>query len=139
MFTISRAARRFDALANRALSTDGLSFLEGLILAAIFFEASRQIKPSELARTFDTTRANISHIVSSLERKGLLQRKIDPEDARAYLLTLKPSGRRCALRVISTFERLQQLFEEEVGKKVLGEAIHVVMTLEALANSCDVL
>jgi len=35
----------------------------------------------------------VSHCVSSLEAKGLLQRKIDPEDARAFLLTLETAGK----------------------------------------------
>lgn len=134
MFTVGRAARRFEALASRAFLNDDLSFLEGLVLAAIFFESPRQIKPSDLAEAFGTTRANVSHSVSSLERKGLLQRRIDPEDARAYLLTLKPSGKKCALRVISTFEKLQQQFEKEVGKRCLVDAIHVIKRLESLAN-----
>jgi DNA-binding MarR family transcriptional regulator len=135
MFAVSQAARRFDALANRALAPDDLSFLEGLILAAIFFEAPRRTKPSELAATFGTTRANVSHTVSALEAKGLLEREIDPHDARAYLLTLKPTGRRCALRVIHTFDRLQEAFEEEAGKKSLGEAIKTVRALEQLSDS----
>jgi DNA-binding MarR family transcriptional regulator len=135
MFAASRAARRFDALANRALAADDLSFLEGLILASIFFEAPRKIKPSDLAETFGTTRANISHTVSTLEAKGLLQREIDSSDARAYLLALKPSGRKCALRVIHIFDRLQESFEKEVGKRALGEAIKTVRTLETLSDS----
>jgi len=135
MFAVSRAARRFDALATRALAADELSFLEGLILAAIFFEAPRRIKPSELAETFGTTRANVSHIVSALEAKGLLLREIDASDARAYLLALKPSGRRCALRVIQIFDSLQDAFEKEAGKRALGEAIRLVKSLEQLSDS----
>jgi DNA-binding MarR family transcriptional regulator len=135
MFAVNRAARRFDALANRALAADDLSFLEGLILAAIFFEAPRRAKPSELAETFGTTRANISHTVSALETKGFLEREIDPSDARAYLLALKPSGRRCALRVIHVFDKLQNAFEKEVGKRSLGETIKVVRSLERFSDS----
>ena len=90
MFAINRAARRFDSLTALVLAADNLSFLEGLVLAAMFFEAPQQVKPSQLAETFGTTRGNVSHCVSSLEAKGLLQRRIDPADARAYLLTLKP-------------------------------------------------
>src|ERR1700733_13495481 len=103
MFAVSRAARRFEALAGRALAEDNLSFLEGLTLAALFFEAPKMVKPSHLAETFGTTRGNVSHCLSSLEGKGLLQRRIDPEDARAYQLALKPQGKRCALRVIGAF------------------------------------
>jgi DNA-binding MarR family transcriptional regulator len=94
MFAVGRAARRFDALAARALAEDELGLMEGLVLAALFFEAPKPIKPSQLAETFETTRGNVSHCVSSLEAKGLLQRRIDPDDARAFLLILKPQGKR---------------------------------------------
>jgi len=134
MFAVTRAARRFDALSTRALAADNLSFLEGLILAAIFFEAPRRVQPSELAGTFSTTRANISHTVSALEAKGLLHREIDPGDARAYLLALKPQGRKCALRVIRTFDSLQDSFEREVGKRALSDATRIVQSLETLAD-----
>ncbi len=134
MVAVNRAARRFNSFVDRALAGDGLSFLEGLVLAAIFFEAPRQIKPSQLAETFATTRGNISHSISSLEAKGLLQRKIDPEDARAYLLALKPAGRRCAMRVIRAHDRMQQAFEKEIGKAALADALKVIRELEALAR-----
>ena len=133
MFAVTRAARRFDALAANALGDDGLSFLEGLTLAAVFFEAPRLVKPSQLAETFGTTRGNVSHCISSLEAKGLLQRKIDPEDARAYQLMLKPQGRRCALRVIGAFDKLQKVFETEIGKTPLREMLESIRKLEARA------
>ena len=132
MFAVNRAARRFESLTTQVLAEDRLSFLEGLILAAMFFEAPTLVKPSQLAETFSTTRGNVSHCVSSLEGKGLLQRRIDPEDARAYLLTLKPQGKRCAMRVIGAFDRLQKEFEDEIGKSALGEMLKSLRRLEAL-------
>jgi DNA-binding MarR family transcriptional regulator len=132
MFAVNRAARRFESLTGQVLAADNLSFLEGLVLAAMFFEAPQQVKPSQLAETFGTTRGNVSHCVSSLEAKGLLQRKIDPEDARAYLLTLKPQGKRCALRVIAAFDKLQKEFEQEISKTVLSDMLKAIRKLEAL-------
>ncbi len=134
MFAVTRAARRFDALAGRALAADELSFLEGLVLAAIFFETPKPVKPSHLAETFGTTRGTVSHCVSSLEARGHLQRRIDPEDARAYQLSLKPQGKRCALRVIAAFDRLQKEFEGEIGKAELGEMLKTIRKLEARAS-----
>jgi DNA-binding MarR family transcriptional regulator len=132
MFAVNRAARRFESLAAKVLAADGLSFLEGLVLAALFFEAPRLVKPSQLADTFGTTRGNVSHCISSLEAEGLLQRKIDPDDARAYQLSLKPQGKKCALRVISAFDRLQKEFEDEVGKTVLRDMLTAIRKLEGL-------
>ena len=135
MFAVNCAARRFNSLANQALAVDDLNFLEGLVLAAIFFEAPRQIKPSQLAEAFATTRGNISHSISSLEAKGFVQRKIDPEDARAYLLTLRPPGKKAAMRVIGAFDRMQQAFEEEVGKAKLSDVLKVLRALERVTVS----
>jgi len=132
MFAVNRAARRFESLTAQVLAGDGLGFLEGLVVAGIFFEAPRPVKPSQLAETFATTRGNVSHCISSLEAKGLLQRKIDPGDARAYQLTLKPEGRRCALRVIGAFDKLQKEFEQEVGKTALREMLKDLRKIEAL-------
>lgn len=134
MFAVSRAARRFEALAGQALAGDHLSFLEGLMMAALFFEAPSQVKPSQLADTFGTTRSNVSHCISSLEAKGLLQRKIDPEDARGFLLALKPHGKRAALRVIAALDKLQKEFEGEIGKTALGEMMKALRKLEARAG-----
>ncbi len=132
MFAVTRAARRFEALSKQALLPDELSFIEGLVLTALFFESPAPVKPSQLAQSFDTTRGNISHCVSSLEAKGLLQRRIDADDARAYLLTLKPQGRRCALRAIRAFDRLQKEFETEIGRTGLLNLLRDLRKLEAI-------
>jgi DNA-binding MarR family transcriptional regulator len=132
MFAISRAGRRFDTLASQALAADGLTFFEGLLLAAVYFETPKPIKPSQLAETFGTTRSNVSHCVASLEAKGLLQRKIDPSDARAYQLSLKPQGTKCALRAVSAFEKLQRGFEREIGKPALIEMLETIRRLEGI-------
>ena len=135
MFAVTRAARRFEALTARLLADEKLGFLEALVLAGLFFEAPRQVKPSELASTFAVTRGSVSHCVTSLEAKGLLQRKIDAEDARAYQLSLKPQGKRCALRVIAVLDHLQKGFEEEIGKAALGEMLGAMRRLDSLHSA----
>ena len=130
MFAVTRAARRFEGLAADALAGEGLGFLEGLVLAALVFEAPRLVKPSQLAETFATTRSNVSHCVSSLEAKGMVRRQMDPEDARAFLLVMRPQGRRAAMRVITAFDKLQRQFEQEIGKTALGTMLGNLRKLE---------
>lgn len=111
VFQISRSARRLDGLLTRILRSEEVTFLEALVLAAIFFEKKRGIKPSELAETFQTTRGNISHCISSLEAKGLVRRRVDPEDSRALQLTLQPAGRKRAARVVGILDHMQNYFD----------------------------
>lgn len=132
MFAVSRAARRFETLVTRVLADCDLGFLEALVLAGLFFESPRQVKPSELAATFATTRGSVSHCITSLEAKGLVQRSIDQEDARVYLLSLKPQGKRAALRAIAALDKLQKGFEDEMGKGALGETIRGIRKLDSV-------
>ena len=133
MFCISLTARRFDALTIRLLEADDLNFLEALILATLFFEAPAAVRPSQLAETFGSTRGNVSHCISSLEAKGLVQRKIDPQDARAYHLTLKSQGKKTAVRVIGALDKVQREFENKVGKQALQSSLSVIRSLAGSA------
>lgn len=132
MFCIALAARRFDALTTQLLETDDLNFLEALILATLFFESPAPVKPSQLAETFSTTRGNVSHCISSLEARGLVHRRIDPNDARAYHLALKPLGRKTAIRVIGALDKLQRGFEHKVGKDALQSALRILRSISDL-------
>lgn len=129
MFCIALTARRFETLTSRLLEADDLNFLEALILATLFFESPTSVKPSHLAETFATTRGNVSHCISSLEARGLVQRKIDPADARAYHLALKLQGRKTAIRVIGALDKVQRQFETKVGKAPLQSALRVIRSL----------
>jgi DNA-binding MarR family transcriptional regulator len=130
----SRIARRMEAALNRVLKGEELTAFEGLVLAAIFFEKRGEVKPSALAEAFETTRSNVSHCVSSLEAKGLVERKIDPEDARAVQLVLRPQGKRQAARVAGILDRMQRQFEEGIGAVKLEGMIGQMTEVEALCS-----
>jgi hypothetical protein len=65
--------------------------------------------------------------------RGISQQR-DLRRTRANLLTLKPQGKRCALRVIAALDRLQREFEGEIGKSALGEMLKSLRKLEARAS-----
>ena len=134
IFQANRIARRMDASLNIALRDEELSVFESLVLAAIFFEKRGAIKPSELAEAFQTTRGNVSHCISSLEAKGLVERRIDPDDARALQLLLKPLGRRKAVRVVGVLDRMQRQIEEAMGISALGTMLKQMNAVEELCG-----
>src|SRR5258708_16054222 len=114
VFQARRISRRMEASLNAILQDEGLTFFEALMLAAIFFEKKGGIKPSDLAETFQTTRGYVGHWVSSLEAKGLVRRRIDPEGARSFRLVLQPVGKRRAVRVVGIFDRMQSHHQQHV-------------------------
>jgi DNA-binding MarR family transcriptional regulator len=134
VFQASRIARRTEASLNAILRDEELTFFESLVLAAIFFEKKGGIKPSALADTFQTTRGNVSHCISSLEAKGLVRRRIDPEDARAFQLALHPAGRRRAVRVVGILDRMQCHFEKKVGVANLTAMLSQMSVVEELCS-----
>jgi DNA-binding MarR family transcriptional regulator len=134
VFQASRIARRTEASLHAILRDEGLTFFEALMLAAIFFEKKGGIKPSDLAETFQTTRGNVSHCVSSLEAKGLVRRQIDPEDARSFRLVLQPMGKRRALRAVGIFDRMQTHFEKSIGVAKLTGMLEQMRAVEELCS-----
>jgi DNA-binding MarR family transcriptional regulator len=134
VFQASRIARRTEASLNAILQEEELTFFEALVLAAIFFEKKGGIKPSDLAETFQTTRGNVSHCVSSLEAKGLVRRRIDPEDARSFRLVLQPLGKKRAVRAVGIFDRMQTHFEKSVGVAKLAGMLERMRAVEELCS-----
>ena len=133
VFQTTRVARRMEASLNAVLKHEDLTLSESLMLAAIFLEKKR-VRPSELARTFETTRGNVSHSISSLEAKRLIRRRIDPEDARGFLLELEPAGKRRAARVAGILDRMQSQIEDEVGTVKLETMLKQMDAVERLCS-----
>jgi len=132
VFQVGRVARKMSASLNVILEGEELTAMEALLLAAIFLEKKGEIKPSRLAETFETTRGNVSHCVSSLESKGLVARRIDVEDARAFRLVLLPKGKRQAARVVGILDGMQRRFEEQIGAARLETMLEQMGEIEAL-------
>jgi DNA-binding MarR family transcriptional regulator len=133
VFQLSRSTRRIEGLLNRILRDEELTFMEALVLAAIFFE-KKGVKPSDLAATFHMTRGNISHCVSSLEAKALVRRRINPEDARALQIMLLPAGRKRAARVVGILDRMQSRFEGMLTSAGLESLMRELFVIESLCT-----
>lgn len=115
IFAINTAYETVIPSLNKKLKKEGVNWLQGLVMTALFFEDDKRIKPSMLADLFKTTRGNISHIISYLEYKGWVKRVLDSKDARQLFIELKPEGRRKALGLIKMYDQIQNVFEKQLG------------------------
>jgi len=99
--SLERVAAVFRTLYWEAGKNGGLTPLQIQILLFLRFHTRAVGRVSRLAREFHLTKATISDAVGSLEDKGLLERKPDPEDRRSFVLSLSAKGRRQCERLSS--------------------------------------
>jgi DNA-binding MarR family transcriptional regulator len=115
---------------NTHLRKEDCSLLQALILISLFFESTATapasigaVTPSRLAETLRASRGNVSHSLSSLEKRGLIQRRLSEADARSYFLQLRPAGRKLACRLIRVIDELEGFFEARLGRDGVDGAI----------------
>jgi DNA-binding MarR family transcriptional regulator len=88
--THARATRLLEA---RIAGHHGLSFSELRLLRAIAAAPEGRRRPSELAGELEITASGIARAILPLEKRGIVKREPDPQDARASRVTLTAAGR----------------------------------------------
>lgn len=91
-YLLGRAAARVQALGLADLEPLGISPREYSVLA-ILAERS-PLSQTSVAEILELDRTTILKLGASLERRGLLVREQDPDDKRAYAVSLTPAGDR---------------------------------------------
>ncbi len=115
IFALNTAYESIIPKLNKQLKSEELNLLQGLVLTGLLFEERTDINPSQLAEIFQTSRGNMSHILSGLEYRGYIKRVLNEKDARSFKIELKFEGKRKALSLIKFYDRLQAVFEKGLG------------------------
>ena len=100
---------------NVRLGADDLNFLQALILVAIFFENPKPISPSTLSKVLHTTAGNVSHCLTHLESRKMIRRTLDGVDARKYQISIRPEGKKTAVKLIKVFDASQSRIEKSLS------------------------
>jgi DNA-binding MarR family transcriptional regulator len=129
------------ALLGRAYSRLGFQIVDGVVSAG-FPQKPRhsavfaQIRPegsrlSDLARGANMTPQSMGEIVDELEGLGYVERRADPSDRRAKLVTLTSRGRECVAAGEQTIRGLESDIDELIGADAHAELRRM---LERLAS-----
>lgn len=97
---------------QKMLKEHDLTFLQSLILAAIFFEDA-PVSPTELVGIFGTSLPNISHSLKHLRMLELVDRHIDKSDARKTRYVITPNAKSRLERIISLHHCAQESMEQQ--------------------------
>lgn len=90
---------RLQARLNRRLQDDsGLSLTDFDVLVALTDSDDVRMRVHELADTLQWERSRLSHQLSRMQRRGLLEREDCEDDARGAFVVLTDAGRRAIER-----------------------------------------
>lgn len=87
--THQRLTRELDAELERE---HGLSLADYDVLVTLAGAPQRRLRMAELADAVLLTRSGLTRMVDRLERRGLVERRRCPDDARGLEATLTPAG-----------------------------------------------
>lgn len=86
------------ALDAQLQQDSGITHFEFAVLSMLQFAPDRTLRMKELASATNSTLPRLSHVVSRLEQRELVERLPCPEDRRATNARLTSAGRRAIIR-----------------------------------------
>jgi DNA-binding MarR family transcriptional regulator len=115
-FLLWHATLRWQRRVAAALAPLDLTHVQFVLLASTWWLNERGERPNQVALA-EFSGADVkmtSQVIRSLERKGLVERDVDPADTRARRLRVTSRGVRLAPRAITAVERVDAAFFQDV-------------------------
>jgi DNA-binding MarR family transcriptional regulator len=132
---LRKATRRVSQLYDSALEPCGLRITQRSILMQIARSASPP-PLGELAEALVMDRGALTHTMKPLQRDGLVEIRIDPEDRRNRLVALTAAGRKKIEQSTALWKRAQEGFESAFGvakSAALRQALEFVVSEDFVA------
>jgi DNA-binding MarR family transcriptional regulator len=123
MNTIRTADLLFDRI-GRLLRPLGVSAAGGLVLGLL--RDNGALSPSDLGQRLIVTRATVTGVVDSLERRGYVRRTPNPADRRSLLVELTPGGRRVVQEVRTLIHRNEKAWMSQLSDTELRAYIELL-------------
>ena len=104
-YLLNRAGARIATAFNDEVRPLGATLQIWRVLAALREQDGRRM--GDLSDTTSIEVSTLTRLVDNMEKKGLVARQRDPEDARAVVLNVTPAGRRLTARILPIAERYE--------------------------------
>lgn len=106
-YLLNRAGARLAASFGEEVRPLGATLQIWRVLAALRERDGRRM--GDLALTTSIEMSTLTRLVDNMEKKGLVARRRDPDDARAVVLYAAPAGRRLTARLLPIAERYEKV------------------------------
>lgn len=108
-----------------------LSPSSGLVLS-VLADSEAPLSPNQIAERLIISRASVTSLLDSLERRGYIQRTPHSSDRRMLLIELTDTGRRMADEFRPIVHRQQTEWLSTIGEDDKDQLIHVLHRLQVI-------
>lgn len=134
--------RRLDLALEKQLQADAdLSTADYAVLMSLFQAPEKQLRVGELGAALVWEKSRVSHQVSRMERRGLVERRECEADARGTWVAITPAGSRAVLQATREhIPALRRYFFDVVSSDQLatiGAVSDRVLDAIAPVATCD--
>ena len=84
---IKKLSLEIDKLSNPILEPHDLTHSQFKILKFLLINPENSVRQVDIEKFFSMTNPTVTGIVQKLEKKGLIERKINPDDSRSKILS----------------------------------------------------
>lgn len=132
-FLLWRATLRWQRAVVAALAPLDLTHVQFVLIACTWWLNEQGERPTQvrLAEQAETDIKMTSQVIRTLERKGLVERDVDPADTRARRLRVTRRGARLAPRAIEVVERVDADFFSTLPD---GDAVKLLRPLAGVSG-----
>ena len=115
---------------DKALVREGLS-LRRLFVLVLLARTPGGLRATQLSRGMGVTKATVSEVLAGMERADLIATAPDPEDARAQLAVLTPTGRQLLDAVLPGHYRRVAALLQDVSEVERALTLRLLGCIEA--------
>lgn len=122
----TRIAKKVDG----ELSFHGISFTEYLIMYHLQGASLKTMRRIELADRIGISASGVTRLLAPMEKNNIVQKEINPRDARQSLVKLSSTGERLYKEASKSFEHKAAAILEPLTSRQLSQLVELVSKLK---------
>jgi MarR family 2-MHQ and catechol resistance regulon transcriptional repressor len=132
---VVRTGSEMRSAVSRHLDRYGINVARYSLMRALYFTPERMLPQSQIAREMGTSQPNVTQLLHALEKDGLVERVIYPENRRVTYARLKPEGIALCDTLVPDMVRFMETSMEGLTADELTELQRLLAKVSACAEA----
>lgn len=120
-FYITQIKQLQDRIFEKMLAKNGIEISSGQGRILFVLWKKEYLTVGEISRQTSLAKNTVSVVIDGMVRKGLLERKADPENRRQTMISLTENARSMRDKYVAVSEQMNELFYQGFSEKELKE------------------